>query len=97
MIADAMLSADTDSVLVAVRVVPRAARAEIVGERSGRLVIRVTAPPLEGRANDAVRRLIAKATGVSVSRVRLVKGERARDKTFRIEGVSLDSVARRLK
>ena len=54
MIADAMLSTDTNSVLVAARVLPRAARAEIVGERGGRLVIKVTAPPLEGRANEAV-------------------------------------------
>ena len=96
MIADAMLSADADSVLIAVRVVPRATRAEIVGERGGRLLIRVTAPPLEGRANDAVRRLVAKATGVGVSHVRVVRGERGRDKTLRIDGTSLDDMARRL-
>jgi uncharacterized protein (TIGR00251 family) len=97
MIVDAMLSADADFVLVDVRVVPRAARGEIVGERAGRLLIRVTAPPLEGRANDAVRRLLAKAAGVGVSRVQVVRGERARDKTLRIDGLSLDDAARRLK
>lgn len=97
MIADAMLSADAESVLIAVRVVPRATRAEIVGERGGRLLIRVTAPPLEGRANDAVRRLVAKATGVGVSRVRVVRGERGRDKTLRVDGTSLDDVARALR
>ena len=97
MIADAMLSTDTNSVLVAARVLPRAARAEIVGERGGRLVIKVTAPPLEGRANEAVGRLVAKATGVSASRVRVVKGERRRDKTLRIDGISLDDAARSLK
>lgn len=92
-----MLSADADSVLVTVRVVPRAARGEILGERGGRLLIKVTAPPLEGRANDAVCRLLAKAVGVGVSRVQVVRGERARDKTLRIDGLSLDDAARRLK
>jgi uncharacterized protein (TIGR00251 family) len=97
MIADAMLRADADSVLIAVRVVPRASRAEIVGERDGRLLIRVTAPPVEGRANDAVRRLVAKAAGVGLSHVRVVRGERARDKTLRVDGASVDDVARRLR
>jgi uncharacterized protein len=97
MIADAMLRADKDSVLVAVRVAPRAARAAIIGERAGRLLVRVTAPPIEGLANDAVRRLLAKAAGVGVSRVQVVRGELARDKTLRIEGISIDDAARRLR
>lgn len=96
MIADDMLRADADSVLIAIRVVPRAKRAEVVGEREGRLVIKVTAPPLDGRANDAVRRLLAKTAGVGVSRVRVVTGERGRDKTIRIDGRSRDEMARRL-
>jgi len=91
-----MLSADGDSVLIAVRVMPRTARTEIVGERAGRLLVKVTAPPLEGRANDAVRRVLAKATGVAASRVRLVSGERGRDKLVRIEGLSVDETLRRL-
>ena len=91
-----VLTSDDRGVLVAVRVVPNAARAEITGERAGRLVIRITAPPLEGRANDAVRRVLAKATGVAASRVRLVSGERGRDKLVRIEGLSVDETLRRL-
>ena len=66
-------------------------------QSGGRLVIKVTAPPLEGCANEAVGRLVAKATGVSASRVRVVKGERRRDKTLRIDGISLDDAARSLK
>jgi uncharacterized protein (TIGR00251 family) len=96
MIADAMLSADGNSVLIAVRVTPRAARTEIAGVRGGRLVVRVTAPPLEGRANDALRRLLAKATGVAASRVEVVGGERGRDKLVRIEGLALNEARRAL-
>lgn len=69
------------------RLQPRARRDEVVGERAGALVIRVTAPPVDGRANDALCRLIAKAAGVSPSRVSVVRGQASRDKLVRVEGV----------
>jgi uncharacterized protein (TIGR00251 family) len=72
---------------VRVRLQPRARRDEVVGERAGALVIRVTAPPVDGRANDAVCRLIAKAAGVAPSRVSVVRGQASRDKLVRVEGV----------
>jgi hypothetical protein len=66
------------------RVQPRARRAglEVEGDR---LLARVTAPPVDGRANDAVRRLLAAALGVAPSRLVLVRGETARDKLFRLD------------
>jgi uncharacterized protein (TIGR00251 family) len=70
-----------------VRLQPRARKDEIVGERDGRIVIRVTAPPVEGRANDALTRLIAKKANVAPSRVTVVRGHTARDKTIRVDGV----------
>jgi uncharacterized protein (TIGR00251 family) len=72
---------------LAVRLQPRARRNEVVGERGGSIVIRVTAPPLDNRANDALCRLIAKAAGVAPSKVTVVKGQTARDKVVRVEGV----------
>jgi uncharacterized protein len=71
---------------VPIRVQPRAGRDEIAGERAGRLLVRVTAPPLEGRANAAACALIAKAAGVPKSAVSVVRGEQARDKVVRIDG-----------
>jgi uncharacterized protein (TIGR00251 family) len=70
-----------------VRLQPRARRDEVVGERAGAVVIRVTAPPVDGRANDALCRLIAKAAGVAPSRVGVVRGQASRDKLVRVEGV----------
>ena len=67
-----------------VRVQPRAPRDEIVGRRNGRLVIRVTAPPVDDRANVAVCRLIAKQAGVPRSSVRVVSGGRSRDKVVEV-------------
>jgi uncharacterized protein len=81
---------------VAVRVQPRARRNEIAGERDGALLVRVTAPPVEGRANDAVRRLLAKRLGVPAGRVSVVRGESSRDKVIEIEGVDARALRREL-
>jgi uncharacterized protein len=51
------------------------------------VLIRVTAPPVDGKANDALCRLVAKAAGVAPSRVSVVRGHAARDKLLRVEGV----------
>jgi hypothetical protein len=68
-------------------VAPRAKRNELAGQRAGALLVRVTAPPVDGKANDAVCRLIAKAAGVPPSRVSVVRGGSARDKVVRVDGV----------
>jgi uncharacterized protein (TIGR00251 family) len=57
----------------------------------GVLRARVSAPPVDGKANKALCRLIAKRVGVPPSRVSVVRGEKSRDKVVRIEGV--DAVA----
>ena len=69
-----------------VRVIPRASRDGLAGMRDGRLLVRVSAPPLDGRANAAVCALLAKAAGVPKSAVSVVRGETSRDKRLRIEG-----------
>ena len=65
------------AVIFAVRVTPRASRDAIEGEHQGALKLRLTAPPVEGRANEALRRLLAESLNVSVSAVRIVAGEKA--------------------
>jgi uncharacterized protein (TIGR00251 family) len=81
---------------IAVRVQPRARRDEIAGVRDGRLLVRVTAPPLEGRANDALRRLLARYLGVAPSRLSIASGAGSRDKVVRVAGLSSADLARRL-
>jgi uncharacterized protein len=72
----------------AVRVASRASRDAIESEHAGTLKVRVTAPPLEDRANQAVRRLFADCLNVPVSAVRIVAGEKSRNKRVAIAGVS---------
>ena len=58
-----------------------------MGEREGAVVIRVTAPPVDGRANEALCRLVAKRAGVAPSRVTVVRGHTAREKTLDVDGI----------
>ena len=81
---------------LAVRVQPRARRDEIAGERAGALLVRVTAPPVEGKANEAVRRLIAQRLGVAPGNVAVVRGATSRDKLLDISGVEPDELRRLL-
>jgi uncharacterized protein len=77
---------------IAVRVQARARKDEIAGERDGVLLVRVTAPPVEGKANDAVRKLLAKRLGIAPGRVSVVRGATGRDKLVQIDGVEADAV-----
>jgi uncharacterized protein len=79
---------------IGVRLQPRAGADEIVGEREGLLLVRVRAPPLQGRANDALCRLIAKRLRVAGGSVEIVRGSHSRDKLVRIRGVD-ERAARR--
>jgi uncharacterized protein len=88
--------AGVESCELTVRVTPRARANEIVGERGGALLVRVNAPPVDGRANVAVCRLIAKRVGVSAGSVTVMRGVSSRDKVLRVEGVGLDGVRRAL-
>jgi uncharacterized protein (TIGR00251 family) len=73
---------------IAIRVQPRARREEVVGERGAAIVIRVTAPPVDGKANAALCAFVAKAAGVPPSHVEVVRGQTSRDKVVRVEGVT---------
>jgi len=85
-------AAKGEAELLHVRVQPRARRNEVVGWQGGALRVRVTAVPEAGEANHAVGRLLADALGVAPSRVALIRGATSRDKSFRIEGLSLADV-----
>jgi uncharacterized protein (TIGR00251 family) len=76
------------AVVFAVRVAPRSSRDAIEGEYQGALKVRLTAPPVDDRANDALRRLLAGRLKVPVSAVRIVAGEKSRTKRVAIAGVS---------
>jgi uncharacterized protein (TIGR00251 family) len=81
---------------VRVRVQPRAGRERIEGERAGALLVKVNAPPVDGKANDSVCRLLARAAGIPARSAELVRGASARDKVIRLPGVTATDTAARL-
>ena len=81
---------------VPVRLRPRSHADQVVGVAAGRLVVRVTAPPVDERANRALCRVLAKASGIPVSSVTIVKGAHAREKLVRIRGIDRAGLERRL-
>lgn len=74
---------------IAVRLTPKAKADEIVGMRDGVLIVRVTAPPVEGKANAALCRLLARRLRVAPGRISVVKGSASRGKLVRVEGLSV--------
>jgi hypothetical protein len=82
--------------IIGVKVVPRAARDEIVGWLDGALKVRVRAPPQDGRANRALEQLLADALGLKNSAVTVASGHGSAHKRVAIEGLDREEIARRL-
>lgn len=80
-----------------VKVQARARREEIVGVHDGALRVRVTAPPLEGRANRAVVELLAERLRLPRSSVKIAGGERSPLKTIEVAGLDAAAVLERLR
>jgi uncharacterized protein len=73
--------------LLRVRVQPGASRNEIAGQRDGVVIVRVTAPPVDGKANKAACKLLAETCGIAPSSVEIVRGESRHDKVVRLRGL----------
>lgn len=79
-----------------VRVSPRASRDALSGARAGALVVRVTAAPVDGAANDALARVLSRALGVPVSAIEVRRGAAARDKLLHVAGLDAAALRARL-
>jgi uncharacterized protein (TIGR00251 family) len=75
--------------LIKVYLQPKSSKNEIVGPYRDGIKVRVTAPPVEGKANEALIRFLAKEFGVPSSCIEIIKGRHSREKTLRISGVAL--------
>jgi len=70
------------------RVLPRASKSELAGIRGDALCIRLTAPPVEGAANQALLRFLAERLGVRPAAVRIITGLTSRQKLVEVEGLA---------
>ncbi len=82
--------------LIRVRLQPRASSSRITGEKDGVIQVRVTAPPVDGEANAALEKLVAKKLGIAKSKVKVVKGETSREKLLEIDGLGEEDARRTL-
>jgi uncharacterized protein (TIGR00251 family) len=76
---------------------PGARRNALVGERAGALKVAVTAPPDQGRANNAIVGVLCEQLDLKKSQVELISGATYRDKKFLLRGVARDAVAAQLQ
>jgi uncharacterized protein (TIGR00251 family) len=84
-----------DSVTLSVRIQPRASKNEIITMENGGLKIRLTSPPVDGAANEALVKFLSDVLSIAKSRVEIVSGHTAREKIVRITGMS-EADSRRL-
>lgn len=92
----AFLTPQPDGVLLAIKLQPRAASSEIGEPLGGELRVKVTAPPVDAAANEALIRLLAETLDCPRGRVELVRGHASRHKLVRIHGLSAEVVASKL-
>ena len=76
---------DNGTLVLKLRVQPRARRDEVSGITGGRIKVRVSAPPLDDAANDRLKAFVAKEFGVSRGRVRILSGQTGREKRIAVD------------
>jgi len=90
------LSEGSGGLTFPIRVQPRAAKNEIVGEHAGALRLRLTAPPVEGAANKLCQAVLADWLGVPRSRVEIIAGLQSRNKIVRVSGITKAELEKKL-
>ncbi len=93
----AYLSAHNDGVLLSVKLQPRASRNEIGEPLGNELRIKVTAPPVDAAANEALIRLLAETLDCPRNKVELVRGHTSRHKVIKLHGLGVAEVLNKLK
>lgn len=92
----AFLSAQADGVRLSVKLQPRASRNEISEAVGNELKIKVTAPPVDSAANDALLKLLAEVLGCGRNRVELIRGQTSRHKTLLLRDFKAEEIAAKL-
>ena len=88
------ISVRSGAVRFAVRVQPRSSRSAVEGVHGDALKVRLTAPPVEGAANDALLSLLSEELGVPRRAIRIVAGETGRNKIIEVDGMVAEAVER---
>src|SRR5262245_12274475 len=90
------MAAVGDTVVLDVRVIPRAGKSQVAGTRNDAVLVRLNAPPVDGAANEELIRLLATVLGIPRRNVEIVSGHTSRTKRVRITGVTSADIAEKL-
>ena len=86
-----------EDIYIKVHANPKSSKNQIVGWKEDVLYIKITAPPVEGAANESIVKFLAKELGVKKNQVSLERGDKSREKRFVISGVTEEYIKNRLK
>ena len=92
-----VITEDARGCILPVRAQPGARKNVVVGEHAGALKVAVTAPPQDGRANQAIAEVLCEALKLKRGSVELLRGERSREKRFLIRGLTRADLENRVK
>ena len=92
-----MATADRIKSDIKVKLLPRSSMNKILGREGDHFKVKVTAPPVEGKANEALITLLSKKLGIPKGRIEIVSGKSSRMKSIRVEGLSIDEITENLE
>jgi len=91
-----MISSTADGIVIEVRVIPRAGRSEVAGNRDGALLVRINAPPVDGAANAELIVLLADILEVPRRNITITAGATSKRKRVKVVGITADRATSRL-
>ena len=91
-----MISSTADGIVIEVRVIPRAGRSEVAGNRDGALLVRINAPPVDGAANAELIVLLADTLEVPRRNITITVGATSKRKRVKVVGITADRATSRL-
>jgi len=86
-----------EDIILKIYLQPKSSKNEIIGPYRDGIKIKLTAPPVEGKANEALVRFLARELGISPSCIEIIKGHHSREKTLRISGTFANSLTLKRK
>ena len=92
-----VVNSSAGAVTISIKVIPRASKNQIVGKEGDALKVRLNAPPVEGKANEALVKFLAESLGVSRYQIEIVAGHASRHKVVRVRGVTERRIEEALK
>lgn len=81
-----------EGIIFNLRVIPRSSRCEITGIQNDALKLKITAPPVEGKANEECIRFLSDQLGIKKNRIAIKAGHKSKNKTIAISGITKDDL-----